>query len=55
MWHDIVSFVESLVQHLMIGFFAMGSQHPVTAVGILLLFVLLGALLCAEVVESRTS
>ena len=54
MWHQIVSSVDSTAHLMVLGFAQMGSQHPLTTVGILLLFVVLAAMLGAEIIENRS-
>ena len=50
MWHQIVSSMDSMAHVVMPGFIQMSSQHPLTTIGILLLFLVLAAMLCAEIV-----
>ena len=53
MLHETVSFLDSTAQQVRFGLALRGSQHPLTVVGILLLFVLLVVMLCAEYIETR--
>ena len=52
MLHETVSFLDSTAQQVRFGLALLGSQHPLTVVGILLLFVLV-VMLCAEYIETR--
>ena len=53
MLNETVSFLNSTAHHVRLGLALLGSQHPLTAVGILLLFVLLAVMLCAEYIGTR--
>ena len=55
MLHETVSFLDSTADQVRLDLAQLGSQHPLTAVGLLLLFVLLAAMLCAEFVQARVT
>ena len=55
MWNNAVSYVYTSLQTALRPLAAMAHDHPVTVVGIALIFALLAAMLAAEIVDGRAA
>lgn len=55
MWNNFVSYLHTNLQPALQALLTIGRQHPTTTAGIALLFVLLGAMLAAEIADNRAT